>query len=538
MSAKKRVVLCFLRLLLVSLCAMFLVNGASAAYSVSSSSTNTPVSTTPTQSISTTKSAQTPAVVQQPPNAASIQNTVPSSLGNPLLNSGTKLVTQPNAMVTSSSLHLAQTSNYSGGLISLNFQDIKVRAVLELLAQFTGLNIITSDTVTGSVTLHLDNVPWDQALDIILQSQGLGKKQVGNVLLIAPVAELAAHEEAALKAIQEIQDLAPLQSELIQINYGKAADIANLLKGQGSTLLSSRGNVSVDQRTNTIWVQDTPGKLIEIRRLVQELDIPVKQVLIEARIVNVDSSFEEDLGVRWGVTTPGENISGTLEGANQLAQGTAPADIPVFQRLNVDLPATTAAGSTVGQLAGEGPASAAIALAHLGKGTLLDLELSALESEGGGELISSPRLITADQQAAFILQGQEIPYQQASSSGATNVAFKNAVLKLTVIPQITPDGKIILNLKVNQDKVSTLVVQGVPAIDTRQIETQVLVDDGETVVLGGVYETDSKNQLQRVPFFGSLPVFGGLFRNTQTQSKRTELLIFITPHILKACGPV
>lgn len=420
----------------------------------------------------------------------------------------------------------ASTKTTQEQLISLNFQDIKVRDVLQVLAEFAGCNIITSTAVNGSITLHLTNIPWQQALDIILQTQNLAKKQMGNVLLIAPLAEMAANEKQQLEAAQQLQDLGPLQSELIQINYGKAADIATLLKVQGNSLLSSRGNASVDVRTNTLWVQDTADRVAEICALVQRLDVPVKQVLIEARIVNIDRDYAQELGVRFGVTDS-THLSGTLDGANAAARGVTSGDIPLAQRLNVDLPATgvgTAGGAT----------SFGLALARLGAGTLLDLELSAMESEGEGQIISSPRLITADQQPAIIQSGEEIPYQQETSSGSTNVTFKNAVLSLSVTPQITPDGRLILSLQVNQDRPSSkLTVLGVPAIDTRSIQTQVLVNNGQTVVLGGIYETLEKKQVQRVPFFSALPVVGKLFINTQTSNQRRELLIFVTPKIIQ-----
>lgn len=402
--------------------------------------------------------------------------------------------------------------------ISLNFQDIKVRAALQLLAEFSGLNIIASDKVQGSMTVHLNNISWQQALDIILQAQGLGKRQYGNILLVAPGDEIAAHEKQQLQAQQQIEDLAPLHSELIAIKYGKAADIAGLLKTQGSSLLSKRGNVSVDVRTNTVWVQDVTEKLNDVRSLIKKLDVPVKQVLIEARIVNVDSNFEEELGVRFGITNP-NRVSGTLEGANAAADGKS-----INQRLNVDLPALN-----IGKASGA--ASLGIALARLGKNTLLDLELSAMEKEGNGQVISRPKLITADQQTAVIEAGEEIPYQQETVGGSTNVTFKKAVLSLNVTPQITPDGKVILLLKVNQDKTGARLVEGVPSIDTREIQTQVLVNDGETIVLGGIYEESQSKQVQRVPFLGSLPIIGALFRHQETNNNRKELLIFVTPHI-------
>lgn len=393
--------------------------------------------------------------------------------------------------------------------LSLNFQDIKVRNLLQILAEFAHMNIIVSDTVQGSITLHLDNVSWQQALAIILQNQGLGKQQVGNVWMIAPAKELAEREKQQLQAEQDLADLAPLHSELIQINYGKAADMAVLLQENkgGNGLLSERGSVSIDNRTNTLWIEDTQEKLGMVKNFIKQLDIPVKQVLIAARIVNIDSNFEQELGVRFDLVRPPHAAS---------------PDVPLTQRLNIDLPMATA-DAVPGTLA----------LTTLGAGTLLDLELSALESEGKGQVISSPRLLTADQQPAVIESGEEIPYQQETSSGATSVTFKKAVLSLSVTPQITPDGKIMMLLKVNQDRANfDRPVQGVPAIDTRQLNTQVLVNNGQTIVLGGIYETNDSNKIVRVPLLGSLPYVGALFRHHTTINQRSELLIFITPRIV------
>lgn len=423
-------------------------------------------------------------------------------------------------------------ATYTGKPISLNFQDIPIRSVLEVLAEFTGINIVASDSVKGNITLRLNNIPWDEALDIILKSSGLGKKQVGNVIMVAPATDIAAEEKQALTAKQDFQQLEPLQTQYIRLNYAKATDVATLLKDQNdsTSLLSARGSVSVDQRTNTLIVQDTPSSLVNVQNLVAKLDIPVQQVMIEARIVNVDTSFEKDLGIRWGITKP-EHISGTLTGANQMLQNiqtgvvNPESAVPVSQRLNVDLAAN---------LTGIQAPSVGIALAELGNGYMLDLELSAIEQEGGGELISSPRLVTANQHPALIESGTEIPYQQSTSSGATAVEFKKAVLALKVTPQITPDGKIILDIKVNQDKVDpTLEVDNVPAIDTREVETNVLVNNGETIVLGGIYEEEQRKTVQRVPFLGSIPYLGYLFRNTHTLNTRTELLIFITPKVIQ-----
>jgi type IV pilus assembly protein PilQ len=411
--------------------------------------------------------------------------------------------------------------------LSLNFQDIKVRAALQIIAEFTGLNLVTTETVNGNLTLSLKNVPWEEALDVILKARGLGKRLYGNILFVAPVEEIATREKQELQAKQQVMDLEPLTSELIQINYGKATEIAGLLKEKGNTVLSTRGNVTVDTRTNNLWIQDTPDKIEEVRQLVQQLDIPVKQVLIEARIVNINKNYERNLGIKFGVSNPNQGISGTLEGGNKMASGLNPSAVPINERLNFNSITKLEGGGT--------PASIGLALMRLGNGFLLDLELSALESEGGGQVISSPRLLTANQQAASIQSGQDIPYQEKTSSGATSVSFKKAVLSLKVTPQITPDKRIILKLAVNQDKrgLKSQEVQGVPVIETRQIETQVLVNNGQTIVLGGIYEQSENNGVTRVPFFSDLPLIGNLFKNTQTISQKTELLIFVTPKIIE-----
>lgn len=412
---------------------------------------------------------------------------------------------------------------YTGKLISLNFQNIPVRSVLQLLADFTGTNMVVSDDVKGDITLRLNNTPWDQALDIILQTNSLDKRRKGNILMIAPASELVKREKEELRSQQEVTNLAPLRSELLQLNYAKASDIATLLKDKNTSILSKRGSISVDARTNTIWIQDTGIQIDEIRELVKRLDIPVKQVLIEARIVDVTKNFERDLGVMFGISRP-THLSGTLSGANQLAQGVSAANVtPFTDRLNVDLPATPALGTA---------ASVGIALAKLGDGILLDLELSALESLGRGEVIASPRLITTNQQPAVIEAGQEIPYQESTSSGATAVAFKKAVLSLKVTPQITPDGKIMMDLQVNQDTPSAQTYNGVPAINTKEIQTNVLVENGQTIVLGGIYQQDKSATILRVPFLGQLPVVGALFRSETVKTSNEELLIFITPRII------
>ena len=413
---------------------------------------------------------------------------------------------------------------FVGQRISLNFQDIQLRAVLQLLADFTGINIVVSDAVGGNITLRLNDVPWDQALDIILSTQGLDKRQMGNVMLIDKASALIARENQALKEQQAAKKLVAVNSELLQLNYAKAADIATMLKDKSNSLLSDRGTLSVDTRTNTIWLQDTPNKLEEVRNLVKKLDIPVSQVMIEARIVELKKDCEEDLGIRWGISKP-THLSGTLAGANQLAQGTAAADVtPLAERLNVDLVAIPTSGLP--------PASVGIALAKLGDNVLLDTELSALESVTKAEIIASPRLMTTNQQPAVISSGEDIPYQQSTSSGATSVAFKQAVLSLKVTPQITPDGKLLMDLYITQDSASGQLVQGVPVIITKSIKTIVLVNNGQTIVLGGIYQRNKNNTITRVPFLGSLPVLGYLFSNVHDATTNDELLIFITPRIM------
>jgi type IV pilus assembly protein PilQ len=417
---------------------------------------------------------------------------------------------------------------YSGDRLSLNFQDIEVRAVLQLLADFTGLNLVASDTVRGNITLRLKNVPWDQALDIILKTKGLSMRQTGNVIMVAPTQEIAAQEKLELEANQQIEDLAPLRSEFVQINYAKASDLVRILKAEENQLLSERGNVAVDDRTNTLLVQDTSTKLEDIRRIVTELDRPVKQVAIESRVVIANNDFARELGVRFGYSNLRTNANtGEFREFFGGQAGTFDADgywgsaIDDTIPLIVDLPVNDPSGA-VNFLIGK-----------VGS-YLLQLELSALQREGRGEIISSPRVITSDQKKATIKLGQEIPYQEESRSGGTTVSFKEAVLQLDVTPQITPDDRIIMDLRVNKDNPDfTREVNGVPPIDTREVETSVLVDNGETVVLGGVYEREKSFQREQVPWLGDLPVVGTLFRTTARQDDNRELLIFVTPKILK-----
>ena len=414
--------------------------------------------------------------------------------------------------------------------LSLNFQAIKVRAVLHLLADCTGTNMVVSDRVEGSVTLHLNDIPWDKALDVILKTQGLAKRKVGDVLFIAPAEEITKGEKKAFEAEKAGEQLEPLQWELLQLNYAKATEIAHLINAKPNGLLSKRGNVRVDIRNNALWVQDRASKLQEMRRLVHGLDIPMRQVLIEARIVNVDTRYEEELGIRFGLTR-GSSATGLGEGQGELFGLEPQLGTANHNRLNVNLPAIN---STLSQVPSLG-----IALARLGKNFLLDLELSAIEVEGGGELISSPRLVTVNQQEASIEAGEEIPFQRATSSGATAVEFKKAVLALRVVPQITPDNKIIMKIKVSQDRRSNEpLVLGTPAINTQQIETQVLVDDKETIVLGGIFKENDANAVERVPFLGDLPIIGNLFRSKKKEHRREELLIFITPKIVEQTATV
>lgn len=415
--------------------------------------------------------------------------------------------------------YLGGKDEFAGKAISLNFQDIPVRTVLQIIADYNGFNLVTSDSVTGNVTLRLDGVPWDQALDIILKVKGLDKRMDGNILLVAPSDELAAREAKDLKAKQQVAELAPLYSEYIQVNYAKAADIAGLVKNEDTSILSTRGSVTVDERTNILLIRDTAKSIEDIKRMITVLDIPVRQVVIEARMVTVKDNVNEELGIRWGVTdTSGDYASsGNLSGASSASQGLVPS---LGDRMNVNLPAAS------------GAASIAFQVARLADGTILDLELSALEKENKGEIIASPRITTANQKEAYIEQGVEIPYQQAASSGATAVQFKKAVLSLKVTPHITPDDRIILDLVITQDTVSEVSNGQAPAIDTQRIGTQVLVNNGETIVLGGIYQQSVISTVSKVPILGDVPYFGWLFRNKNNFNEKKELLIFVTPRIV------
>lgn len=414
---------------------------------------------------------------------------------------------------------------YQGRPMTLNFQDISVRAALQIIAGYNDFNLVTSDSVTGNITLRLDGVPWDQALDVVLRIKGLDKRMDGSILMVAPAEELAAREAKDLKAKQQVEDLEPLYSEYIRLNYAKAENFADLLKTDTNSIITARGSVSVDQRTNTLLVKDTVKSIENIRRMIETLDIPVQQVVIESRMVTVRDNVTEDLGVRWGFSDQGSSvgISGSLEGAEGIYNATSTSNAPsISDRLNVNLPITNPA------------ASIGLHIAKLANGTLIDLELSALEEENKGEIIASPRIIAANQQKARIEQGTEIPYTESASSGATTISFKKAVLSLEVTPHITPDNKVILDLIITQDTRGDTVQTGTGeavSIDTQEIQTQVLVENGQTVVLGGIFQQQIINTTSKVPILGDIPYVGRLFKTTSEFNEKRELLIFVTPKI-------
>ncbi|TXI05239.1 MAG: type IV pilus secretin PilQ [Rhizobium sp.] len=411
---------------------------------------------------------------------------------------------------------------YTGERISLSFQSVEIRSLLQIIADVAGTNMVVSDSVNGDIAMRLQNVPWDQALDIILKSKGLGMRRQGNVMMVAPVAEIAAREKAELEAQNQSIQLAPLRSEIIQVNYAKASDLRALITSDKSSLLSDRGRITVDDRTNTLIVLETRDRLAEIRDLIGRLDIPVRQVLIESRIVIANDDYSREVGAKFGVAAAGGlsgggtiATSGTTTGTGNILTGGSPVTSPDF---NVSLPAASPAGS--------------IALAILKSGVLIDMELSAMQTEGRGEVISTPRVITANGKKALIEQGQEIPYQSSSANTGTNVQFKKAVLSLDVTPQITPDNRVLMDLEVRNDSAGT-VTQGVPSIDTKRVTTQVLIKTGETVVLGGVYQQTNTKSISKIPLLGDVPLLGSLFRNDLNTATKRELLIFITPKILQ-----
>ncbi len=422
---------------------------------------------------------------------------------------------------------------YVGDRISLNFQDIEIRAVLQLIADFTELNLVASDTVRGRITLRLQNVPWDQALELVLKTKGLDKRQIGNVLMVAPAAEIAERERQQIEANKQIAELAPLQSEFVRIRYASAASVVTLFSAgseEGGSLISSRGSVVVEPRTNSLIITETAPKLAEIRALIELIDIPIRQVMIEARIVIAQSDATKNLGIEWGgaylnndddrITSISGNTENVVNLNESVINGTQP-QVNYPGALLVDLGVTRSSGFAVGFTSGD---------------LFLTAELSALEAAGEGEVVSQPKVITGDKQQASIKSGTEIPYQESSASGETTTTFKDAVLSLDVTPNITPDDRIMLDLQVNQDSVGELVPSGqggfIPSIDTTQLNTQVLVGNGETVVLGGVFKTEDIESINKVPFFGDLPYIGAFFRNQSTSHKKTETLIFITPRIL------
>lgn len=447
--------------------------------------------------------------------------------------------------------------NYIGDRISLNFQNIEVRAVLQLIADFTELNLVASDTVTGTITLRLQNVPWDQALELVLKTKGLDKRLIGNVLMVAPAEEIAERERQEIEANKQIAELAPLKSEFIRVRYAKATDVVTLFDAgseEGGSLISERGSVVVDSRTNSIIVTDTATKLAEIRDLIERVDVPIRQVMIEARIVIAQTNLDEELGIEWGggyINTDNGNVvsvSGSRESVvginNDIVAGETPTlNYPVAggQQGGGGGGGGGAQGGQQGLGAalvdlGIATATSGFAVGFTSNDLFLTAELSALEASGQGEVVSQPKIITGDKQLAFIKSGTEIPYQEGAASGATTTAFKEAVLKLDVTPNITPDDRILLDLVVNQDSVGDLVPSGqgglIPTIDTTELKTQVLVGNGETVVLGGVFQNEELTQVRKVPLLGDIPYVGNLFKSTATRQSKTETLIFITPRIL------
>ncbi|WP_201193844.1 type IV pilus secretin PilQ [Pseudomonas fluorescens] len=417
----------------------------------------------------------------------------------------------------------AERFAYSGEKLSLNFQDIDVRSVLQLIADFTNLNLVASDTVQGGITLRLQNVPWDQALDLVLKTKGLDKRKIGNVLLVAPADEIAARERQELESQKQIAELAPLRRELLQVNYAKAADIAKLFQSVTSAeaKVDERGSITVDERTNNIIAYQTQDRLDELRRIVAQLDIPVRQVMIEARIVEANVDYDKSLGVRWGGSVQNKgnwNTSGVSNGANASS--------------TIGTPGSTSTNSPFVDM-GTSANTSGIGIAFITDNVLLDLELTAMEKTGNGEIVSQPKVVTSDKETAKILKGTEIPYQEAASSGATSVSFKEASLSLEVTPQITPDNRIIMEVKVTKDEPDYLnKVQDVPPIKKNEVNAKVLVNDGETIVIGGVFSNTQSKVVDKVPFLGDVPYLGRLFRRDVVSEKKSELLVFLTPRIM------
>ena len=449
-----------------------------------------------------------------------------------------QVVEDPNKLVRGSK------PGYAGEKLSLNFQNIEVRSVLQVIADFTGLNIITSDTVTGNLTLRLKDVPWDQALDIITQSKGLSMRKTGNVILVAPAEEVAAKEKQMLEAAQQINDLEPVRTEVFTLKYMKAESLKDILSDSKQKILSKRGSAVLDPRTNTVFVQDTSKYLEQVQAIISKVDVAVKQVMIESRLVIADDKYSKALGARLGVTQSGKvgSTAGTVSGSlgnrptattsTTLTQGTHNGAIQTNLTNGSVLTSSDGQPDLMSNLAvANATGSLAYSIYSAAAGLLLNMELTAMESDGRGKIVSSPRVTTANQHKAKIAAGTEIPYLEASSSGAATVSFKSAVLSLEVTPQITPDDKIIMELDVKKDRVGQ-VFSGVPSIETQNINTQVLVGNGETAVLGGIFEQTVRNDVEKVPFFGDLPVLGNLFKKRSSQNDKQELLIFITPRIM------
>jgi type IV pilus assembly protein PilQ len=453
------------------------------------------------------------------------------------------VVEDPNKLVQ------GNKPGYAGEKLSLNFQNIDVRSVLQVIADFTGFNIITSDTVTGSITLRLKDVPWDQALEIIMQSKGLTQRKTGNVILVAPAEEVASKEKLLLETKQQIEDLEPLRTEVFTLNYMKAESLKTILTDDKQKILSKRGSAVIDERTNTVFVQDIPTRLEDIQRIINITDVPVKQVVIESRLVIADEKFSKQLGARFGVTQTGTGsntttIGGTL--GNRITDQTTSGGVTTITQgtHNGTIQTATTGGSTTTSSDGEpdlmsdlgvsnATGSLALTLVRLSSNFMLNLELSALESDKRGKVVSSPRVTTSNQKKALIEQGTEIPYitPASSASSVPAVAFKKAVLSLEVTPQITPDNKIIMDVAVKKDRVGE-IYNNTPSIATQNVKTQILVNNGETAVIGGIYEQTDRNDIDKVPFFGNLPVVGNLFKRTSKQLDKVELLIFITPKVM------
>ena len=464
---------------------------------------------------------------------------------------------------------------YTGERLSLNFQNVDVRALLQVIADFTNLNVVTSDSVGGQLTLRLKDVPWDQALDIVLQSKGLDMRRNGNVIMVAPAEELAAKEKLELESRQQIAEIEPMRTETFQLNYQRAEEVQKLLGNDKQRVLSKRGSVVIDQRTNKVFVNDTLSRLEEVRKVIEQIDVPVRQVLIEARIVEADDRFTRNLGAKLGFNDLRSSIYRTVSVTDPVTGAATRLNVPVYgagtrvggglygsvsgnlagvadvssqagsglSGLNaVGLGRATALENTnfvnlpAAGVSGASPATFAISLFGSSLTRFVNLELSALEADNRGKVISSPRVLTADQGTATIEQGKEIPYQQATSSGATAVQFKKAVLKLEVTPQITPEGSVIMTVNVSRDNAAETLPTGV-AIDTRRVSTQVLVENGGTVVIGGIYEQVERNQTNKVPFLGDIPILGNVFKNNSRTNDRTELLVFLTPRIVTDTGP-